>query len=322
MRANRSSAIIAALAIVFVAHSAALWLAPLDVVSLLTQVVVVPAIAAGALLGPLGGAVTSVAFLAANTIRLLVAPAGVVQDDIGSLVIGSLSVILAATVIGFITRLRRLYQRELEAKETLIREIRHRVSNHLNMLAAMIGLQARFMVDPDNKRKFEQLRERVTTLALLYHQMQTGTSGDSLNFAEYVRELADRLRSTLSTPESDIRIAVDVPDVELTVDMTTSLSLVLSELVTNAFKHGFADRSSGTVTISLSAEDPDEFVLAVTNDGEALTASSTTDRHSLGMTLIGALVSQVDGSLSRGPATPDGTGARFEVRFPRHEAPR
>jgi two-component sensor histidine kinase len=332
MSCRSKTTVIAVFCAILVIYGAVLFLLPTQEVMNVFPVVVFPSIAAGLLFGPVGGGIASVAFLGANVVRLLIdAPPGT-AEQIGGLAFGSFNTVFAAVVVGLVSRLRRLWRHEatmraarekdlnetIQEKKMLVREVNHRVANHLNMLASMVGLQSRFMVDPDNKRKFEELRDRVTTLALLYRQLHHEPERDAVDFAAYVGELTANLRDSLTVPDTEIGISVAVPPVALPVDATTALALIISELITNAYKHAFTGRSEGSIHITLEATAPDHLQLTVENDGAPLPAQEA-DSKRLGMTVIRGLVAQIHGTFSSGPATPDGNGARFVVTFPRPE---
>jgi two-component sensor histidine kinase len=92
------------------------------------------------------------------------------------------------------------------------------------------------------------------------------------------------------------------------------VALIVNELVTNAVKHAFRDRSVGTVSVSLRQTNGNA-TLCVTDDGAALAASSNGSTDGIGLSLVARLAAQLAGTLSV-----ETEPKRFTVVFPVHAA--
>ena len=168
-------------------------------------------------------------------------------------------------------------QREVEDEDTgqdeaalnLLRELQHRVKNHLAMVVSMIRMQARRRVTPESLRA---VGRRVEALALLYEELFNA------NLAEKPGELVragaylSRIATAISGLEgrSSIRVNVNCEEIELSVDPAARLGLLLSELLTNALEHAFCGRDGGFVTVNFKRISGGGVRLMVEDDGIGL----------------------------------------------------
>lgn len=156
----------------------------------------------------------------------------------------------------------------------LLRELQHRVKNHLAMVVSMIRVQARRDVTPESLRAVSR---RVEALSLLYDELFNASL--TRGAGEYVRTGAylSRIASVLAGLEgrSAIRVNVDCEDVDLPIDLAARLGLLLSELLTNALEHAFDRRNSGTVNIRFQELAAGTLRLSVEDDGIGLPEGST-----------------------------------------------
>ena len=86
------------------------------------------------------------------------------------------------------------------------------------------------------------------------------------------------------------------------------------ELITNAYKHAFADRSAGTIKVSLARVGNSELRLTVADDGVGLPVGLDPEKAgSLGMRLIHALSRQLRAELSLASSP---VGSAMQLVFP------
>jgi PAS domain S-box-containing protein len=210
----------------------------------------------------------------------------------------------------------------LHEKEVLLAEIHHRVKNNLQVVSSLLYLQASQIDDPQIRVCLEDSRNRIDSMALVHETLYSSHDFSKVNFAEYLQSLIYNLVRTYSDHASQVRLSLDVPpEVALSIDQAIPCGLIVNELVTNAFKHGFKHHSSGDLWVTLSIagnaqeiSNPDRFVtLTVGNTGVSLSPDfDPLTTRSMGIRLVTTLVSQLEGTLSlhRTPATV------FEIRFP------
>jgi PAS domain S-box-containing protein len=136
---------------------------------------------------------------------------------------------------------------ELRQKDTLLKELQHRVKNNLQMITALIRLEARNQPDGESGKVFERLAGRINALALLYHALSADEQGDSVDLGAYLTQVASAVMQAHAVEGIRLDLRVDAWPVSINVAMPTGL--VVNELLTNALKHAFADRGFGTITL-------------------------------------------------------------------------
>jgi two-component sensor histidine kinase len=195
--------------------------------------------------------------------------------------------------------------RLLEQRSMLLRELEHRVKNNLQMVRALLQLQGTRVVDPAARAAFADAGARIAAIGDIYGHL-TLDHGTTVNVRDYLDQLVRRLCSTLAEDPAQITLDLDLEVVRLPADRAVPLGIAVNEIVTNCFKHGFAGRAAGRLSVSLHHREG-AFRLSIADDGPGLPAHP--DGGGLGLTLIRALVAQARAELTL--AT--GPGARFVI---------
>jgi len=222
---------------------------------------------------------------------------------------------LAILAVRDLTERRRMEEaltRSVEEKETLLREVHHRVKNNLQIVSGLVALQAERLPPGAPRDALSQMVFRVLSMAKVHQQLYGTEHFERVDLAGYARGLAESLQSSLAP---DSTLTCDTETVEATIDVAVPAGLILNELLTNAFKHGrSADRCQ--VHVSLHAEG-DGFVLRVGDHGPGFDAQRQR-AGSLGMLLLRQLSRQLRAQLefrSEG-------GTEVTLRAPRLLVPR
>ena len=199
----------------------------------------------------------------------------------------------------------------LAEKEVLLKEIHHRVKNNLQVVSSLLNLQAKAIKDEAARSAFSDSRARIRAMALVHEILYRSRDLASLNPREYVGRLLEGLAASCNAGQQ-VQFAADICDCSLSADILISLGLILSELVSNAYKHAFAGGRQGVITISLAREAAG-YCLSVEDGGPGLPAGyDLRAAASMGLQLVTTLAGQLSGTAEVIP----GAGARFLVRFP------
>jgi two-component sensor histidine kinase len=239
-------------------------------------------------------------------------------------IIGLGGLISAATAMGAITWLtqrRRAAHQLLEAlvsertaaleralaeRNVLLREVHHRVKNNLQMMASMIRIAARDARDP--ALVFRDITRRITTIGQAYNQVSAADNLISVDLATYLQDVCN---NAMSAQAGDaIRSQLRLEPMTADIDTALPLGLIVSELITNALKHAFPAERAGEVLVRLERRG-DHAVLTVRDNGVGI--GPELRASALGLKLIEALASQLDGHL-RAKNRTDG-GAQFRLVF-------
>ncbi len=197
---------------------------------------------------------------------------------------------------------RRNYRMELEVslreKETLLKEIHHRIKNNLQIISSLLNLQLNYL---DNEEIIEMLKSsqsRIRSMAMIHEKLYKTKELSCINFADYTREFTTYLFNAYRNRIGNLRLELDLNDVILDINLSISLGLILNELITNALKHAFPDNKSGKIKIALK-EEGSCVELDIADDGIGLPRDFDLKKtNSLGLELVDSLIKQHRGKLN------------------------
>lgn len=204
----------------------------------------------------------------------------------------------------------------LEGRKLLLQELNHRTKNSLQIIAALVHLQASRSGNELVKEHLEQVRQRIMTIAAIHTRLYRDTDQDSeislLDIGEYLQQLCDMLRNSLLDQGGRIAITLDAASVKIHLDLVIPLGIIVNELVTNALKYAFPGDRAGVITVSFQ-EVEGGWQLSVTDNGVGI--SDDAEVTGTGMRMVQALVRQVGGNLGELP----GPGHGVAVFLPASE---
>lgn len=184
----------------------------------------------------------------------------------------------------------------LAERESLLREVHHRVKNNLAVIGSLIALQGESVADDETRGKLAELQERARVMALVHEHLYRSESLARIDFARYLESLIREIVSTRGHAEA-IRLELDVPDVTLDIEQAMPCGMIVNELLSNIYKYAFppARLAAGncTVKVGLRSEDG-QLRLTVADNGVGLPAAFDWQSAStLGLQLVHALARQI-----------------------------
>ena len=160
----------------------------------------------------------------------------------------------------------RSAEQRVHEKDTLLRELQHRVKNNLQMITALIRMETRNATVADQKR-FERLAGRVDALGILYQALAADEQKDEVDLGVYLSQIASAVMASHAV--EGIRLDMKVDTYPVSIDVAMPTGLVVNELLTNALKHAFPGRDGGTITLH-SIVNGDGCRVVVADDGVGL----------------------------------------------------
>ena len=180
--------------------------------------------------------------------------------------------------------------------EALLGEVNHRVANSLQIVSAMIRLQATALSDPAARGALEDTQRRIDAIAQVHRRLYTSSDVESVDMREYLRALIDELGETLSSEAAPRRLQLLAESVRLPTDRAVSLGVIVTELVTNACKYAYP-AGGGEVRVRLR-ETEDDFELVVEDDGCGMVPDAGPRGTGLGQKLIRAMAQSLRASVT------------------------
>jgi len=142
---------------------------------------------------------------------------------------------------------RQELEQKIREKDALLLEIQHRVKNNLQMIVALIRVEARNAQGRIDTAPFDRLAGRINAIQLLYKLLASPSQENSVDLGVYLSEIASSVMHLHATEGIRLDLKVDTYPVSVNVAMPTGL--VVNELLTNALKHAFVGRDHGTITV-------------------------------------------------------------------------
>jgi PAS domain S-box-containing protein len=198
----------------------------------------------------------------------------------------------------------------LQDKDTLLRELYHRVKNNLQVITSLFSLQLRGLPAGEARLALQESADRVRAMALVHEKLYQSKNLASIALDDYIADLCRQLGSAAGAAERGIVLEASAMPVEVGLQTAVPLGLALNELLANSLRHGFPDGRRGNIRVRLERAD-DALSLVVADDGVGLPEGfDLASCRTLGLKLVHALASQLDGGFrleSRG-----GTVARLD----------
>jgi two-component sensor histidine kinase len=216
---------------------------------------------------------------------------------------------------------RRDLQAAVDEKDTLLREIHHRVKNNLQTVISLLNLQTKGIRLESARLALQQLKMRIQTLGLVHRHLYESDNLKTVDLKTFLGELCRLLQDASGAPYWRIRVDLDIARASLQIERAIPLALLVTELATNSFKHAFPDGRIGVISIKLTVED-DAVVLTVADDGIGTPppqgGDGGEDRSGLGLVLTQALAKQLGGVLTTSGPPGTATTLSFPLNPPPH----
>lgn len=196
-------------------------------------------------------------------------------------------------------------------KDMLLKEVHHRVKNNLQLISSLLRLESGRTDNDAIRTVLGEMQGRILSMALLHEALHQSTSLAHLNLGHYLSHLARQVFRSLA-PAGNLRLDLDVSDIEVDPDQAIPCGLLVNELVSNAIKHGFPGGRLGVVRLVLQSDGANRVRLEVSDDGVGLPPNLAERRaSSLGLHLVTVLARQLNAELT----TTSIAGTQFSLSF-------
>lgn len=196
-------------------------------------------------------------------------------------------------------------------KETLFRELQHRVKNSLGIVSSLLRLSQDGVRDEAALRAFREAIDRISCVSMVYEKLCESAGGDSVDLKRYLGDLIELLAATYVAKDGGLRIDARMDAMSCDPKRAVSLGLILNELLTNAIKYASRPAEAGEVRVRFSISGG-RAELRVSDDGPGFPPGFEAARvKSLGLRIVSLMVERIGGSLEYSSAG----GASAIVRF-------
>ncbi|MEO9892909.1 histidine kinase dimerization/phosphoacceptor domain -containing protein [Aurantibacter sp.] len=213
-----------------------------------------------------------------------------------------------------IAKQKGIIENALVEKDSLLKEIHHRVKNNLQMVSSLLSLQTKNTRSKAAIEALEEGKSRVKAMALIHQKLYQHDDLSVIEMQGYIESLINSVQSVYKKGGHNINITIDAEGVELDIDRAIPFGLMLNELVSNSFKYAFPnDEENGKIYIHLRRTKGEEGFFEYTDNGVGL-PEDTDERanSSMGLRLMNRLANQLQTVLN---VDKGGEGVRFWFNF-------
>lgn len=187
-------------------------------------------------------------------------------------------------------------EKSLHERESLLKEIHHRVKNNLQIISSLLSLQSKSLHDTDAQGAISESRNRVKSMALIHEQLYQEDTISGVDMKDYLQRLVNSLTSSYGLDTDRVEIKIVADNILLDVDSAIPLGLIINELVSNSMKYAFPEKKSGTILVSLHNM-MDELRLTVKDDGVGMDPTKKSN-HSFGLSMVNSLMRKLKAEMN------------------------
>jgi len=203
---------------------------------------------------------------------------------------------------------------KLKEKETLLKEVHHRVKNNLQTVSSLLSLQSRAVADPKIEGIIKSSQHRVVSMSMVHEMLYKRDDYTSkIELKPYVEELCEYLIRSVKGNENKVTTNLDIGDYRLSIDTVIPLGLIINETITNALKYGIPGNTEGEIKIHLSKKGTNSYEMYLGDNGIGFPEDiNPKTSKSLGLKLIHNLARQLRGSILRDNKA---KGTYYQINF-------
>jgi len=194
--------------------------------------------------------------------------------------------------------------------QDLLKELNHRVKNNLQVISALLSLQAYRSQNPEAVSALEEGKNRLVSMSILHKKLYQDNFFNQISLAEYIDDLIDHVLMGVDEP---IEVKKDVEDIMLTADQAIPLGLILNEIFTDIRNHAFDDSGHYREIEIRSQLDHSLVVIFIKDNGRGSDKNASLNTKSeLSRELVEMLIRQLDGTWEVSNIKPDETEIRIK----------
>jgi len=205
----------------------------------------------------------------------------------------------------------QIISKALDEKNTLLKEIHHRVKNNLQFISSLLRLQTKHVSDSAALDALQEGQDRVQSMALIHQNLYQEDNLTGVDMNEYFEKLIKGLFDSYNIYDERIQLELDIADIRLDVDTVIPMGLIANELISNSLKHAFPDARAGVIKVSLARQNK-ILLMGINDNGVGISEEDRVrSEDSFGYKLINAFCQQLEGEMVID--TSDGTKVDFAI---------
>jgi len=192
-----------------------------------------------------------------------------------------------------------LLESSLEEKEILLKEIHHRVKNNLQIISSLMVLQEQYVKDEKILHIFKDFQSRIKVMALIHQALYNSENLNKISLSKYIKNLVNNIFKAYSANSKQIKLQLNIEDIEFNLDKAIACGLIINELVANSLKHAFSKNHEGKIIVTLKKAINNKILLDVYDNGIGFPKGvDYKNSDTLGLKLISTMTKQMGGNIS------------------------
>jgi two-component sensor histidine kinase len=200
----------------------------------------------------------------------------------------------------------------LGERDVLLKEVHHRVKNNLQLVSSLLSLNSRFSSNSEVRRILLESRNKIRSMWLAHELLYSSAELSRIRLPDYFRKIVNLLAGS-GLEAQDLKFNVDVDDIRISISLAIPCGLIVTELVTNAMRHAFDGRQTGSVGLTARSKD-NNLTIELIDDGIGFPeGKGLNTTETLGLQIVKRLVAQLHGEIELQSAS---GRTRIQVVFP------
>lgn len=210
---------------------------------------------------------------------------------------------------------QRTIREERDRAELLLHEVNHRVANSLALVASLARLQANAVQDEAARSALQEMQARIMAVAGIHRRLYTSSDVRIVELGSYLMSLVDDLSAAIDAADKKNVVALHADaDIRVPTDKAVSIGVIVTELLTNAYKYAYPAGMRGEIRVILQKVGEDTVSLAVEDDGVGWKGTGATQGTGLGTRVVTAMAANLQSKVEYDTGV-EGTRASFRFRI-------
>lgn len=186
-------------------------------------------------------------------------------------------------------------EKEIAYKNTVVKEIHHRVKNNLQIVSSLLSIQKSHSSNVELNRSLSEAQDRIKAISLI-HDSVFEYSPKLVSLERYLEKFLLQVKNSFK--EKGLNIELEISFIQLDLKIAVPIVLIINELITNSIKHAFRNQDEKRIFIKLDLVQ-DTLILIFSDNGTSTAKNNANFKNkSLGLSIIESFVDQLEGALS------------------------
>lgn len=178
----------------------------------------------------------------------------------------------------------------------LLREVNHRISNSLQIVAGVLNMQALTTSNQEVKEALEDATKRVFAVGRVHHRLYTSDDLKSVALNQYLAALVHDIRQSSDMSGSAAGLSLSADPIKIDPDRAIVIGIIVTELVINAMKYAYPS-GPGPIRVGLRQINSADAILTVEDDGVGYKSTSLTMAKGLGQRIVQAMTNKLGATI-------------------------